>query len=44
MLPGEALPAAEPRIAALRDRRVQSAVGALGGYDTSRADVVQLLS
>jgi hypothetical protein len=44
VLPGEALPAAEPLIAALRDPHVQAAVGALGGYDISRAGTVQLLS
>jgi molybdate-binding protein len=44
VLPGEALPAAEPLIAALRDPHVQAAVGALGGYDISRAGTVELLS
>jgi len=44
VLPGEALPAAGPLIAALRDPHVQAAVGALGGYDISRAGTVQLLS
>jgi hypothetical protein len=44
VLPGEALPAAEPLLAALRDPHVQAAVSALGGYDISRAGTVQLLS
>jgi molybdate-binding protein len=43
VLSGDALPAAEPLIAALRDPSVQSSVGALGGYDLSRAGRVQLL-
>jgi molybdate-binding protein len=43
VLGGDALPAAEPLIAALRDPEVQSAVSALGGYDLSRAGAVQLL-
>ena len=40
---GDALPAAAPLITALRNPHVQSAVTALGGYDLSRADAVQLL-
>jgi molybdate-binding protein len=44
VLPGEALPAAELLIAAVRDPQVQAAAGALGGYHTSRAGTVQLLS
>jgi molybdate-binding protein len=43
VLGGDALPAAEPLIAALRDPRVQSAVAVLGGYDLSRAGAVRLL-
>jgi molybdate-binding protein len=43
VLSGDALPIAEPLIAALRDRHVQGTVGALGGYDVSRAGAVQLL-
>lgn len=43
VLGGEALPVAEPLIAALRDHQVQGAVGALGGYDLSRAGAVHLL-
>ncbi len=43
VLSGDALPAAEPLIAALRDPGVQSSVSALGGYDLSRAGTVQLL-
>jgi molybdate-binding protein len=40
---GDALPAAEPLITALRDPQVQSSVTSLGGYDLSRAGAVQLL-
>ena len=43
VLGGDALPAAEPLITALRDPHVQSAVNSLGGYDLSRAGAVQLL-
>jgi molybdate-binding protein len=43
VLGGDALPAAEPLIAALRDPGVQSSVCSLGGYDVSRAGMVQLL-
>jgi molybdate-binding protein len=43
VLGGDALPAAEPLIAALRDPGVQSLVRSLGGYDVSRAGMVQLL-
>jgi molybdate-binding protein len=38
------LPAAEPLIAVLRDPAVQSAVTALGGYDTSRTGAVEALA
>jgi molybdate-binding protein len=44
VLGGEALPAAEPLIAALRDPGVQASVCALGGYDLSQAGAVQLLA
>ena len=44
VLSGDALPAAEPLIAALRTSAVQSSVGALGGYDLSRAGSVDLLA
>ena len=44
VLSGDALPAAEPLIAALRTPAVQSPVGALGGYDLSRAGSVDLLA
>jgi molybdate-binding protein len=44
VLSGDALPAAEPLIAELRDPAVQSAVRSLGGYDMSKAGVVQVLS
>ena len=37
VLSGDTLPAAEPLIAALRTAAVQSSIGALGGYDLSRA-------
>lgn len=43
VLSGEALPAAEPLIAALRDPGVQSPVRSLGGYDVSRTGTVRLL-
>ena len=43
VLSGDALPAAEPLIAALRSSAVQSAVRSLGGYDMSRAGAVQVL-
>ncbi|MCW2931078.1 MAG: Periplasmic molybdate-binding protein/domain [Actinomycetia bacterium] len=43
VLSADALCAAEPLIAALRDPGVQEAVGTLGGYDVSRAGSVQLL-
>lgn len=43
VLSGDALPAAGPLIAALRDATVQSAVRSLGGYDVSQAGVVQEL-
>jgi molybdate-binding protein len=44
VLTGDALPAAEPLIAALRDHGAQSSVSALGGYDLSRAGVVEMLT
>ena len=43
VLTGDALPAAEPLITALRDPGVQSSVNSLGGYDLSQAGTVQLL-
>jgi molybdate-binding protein len=43
VLSADALDAAEPLIAALRDPAVQSAVDALGGYDLSRTGTVRLL-
>ena len=43
VLSSDAVPAAEPLIAALRDPHVQSTVDALGGYDLSRVGAVQLL-
>ncbi len=43
VLSADALAAAEPLIAALRDPAVQSAVSSLGGYDLSQAGTVQLL-
>lgn len=44
VLSSDALPAAEPLIAALRDPAVQSAVRSLGGYDVSGTGTVQRLS
>jgi molybdate-binding protein len=44
VLSGAALPAAEPLIDALRTPAVQSSIGALGGYDLSRAGSVDLLA
>jgi molybdate-binding protein len=44
VLSGDALPAAEPLIAALRDAAVRSLISALGGYDASRAGSVELLA
>jgi molybdate-binding protein len=43
VLSADALQAAEPLIAALRDPAVQSAVEMLGGYDLSQTGTVQLL-
>jgi molybdate-binding protein len=43
VLGGNALPAAESLIAALREPAVQSSVRALGGYDVTGAGTVQLL-
>jgi molybdate-binding protein len=44
VLSGDALPAAEPLISALRTPAVQSSIHALGGYDLSRAGSVELLA
>jgi molybdate-binding protein len=44
VLGGDALPAAEPLIAALRTPAVQSSIDALGGYDLSRAGSVDMLA
>jgi len=44
VLAGDALAAAEPLICALRDPDVQSSVSALGGYDVSRAGLVEMLA
>jgi molybdate-binding protein len=44
VLSGDALPAAEPLITALRTPAVQSSIGALGGYDLSRAGAVEMLA
>ena len=42
VLSGDALPAAEPLIVALRDPGVQSSIHALGGYDLGRAGSVAM--
>jgi putative molybdopterin biosynthesis protein len=44
VLSGDALPAAEPLMCALRDPGVQSSIHALGGYDTTRAGTVEYLT
>ena len=44
VLSGDALPAAEPLISALRDPGVQTSISALGGYDISRAGSVEILA
>jgi molybdate-binding protein len=44
VLGGDALPAAEPLIAALRNPAVQSSIDALGGYDLSQAGTVEMLA
>jgi molybdate-binding protein len=44
VLSGDALPAAEPLITALRTPAVQSSIGALGGYDLSGAGAVEMLA
>ena len=44
VLSGDTLPAAEPLIAALRTPAVQSSIAALGGYDLSRAGMVEMLA
>ncbi len=43
VLSADALQAAEPLIAALRQAAVRSAVDALGGYDLAQSGAVQLL-
>jgi putative molybdopterin biosynthesis protein len=43
-LSGDALPAAEPLTAALRDLGVQSSIHALGSYDLARAGSVEMLA
>ena len=44
VLSGDALPAAEPFICALRDPQVQSSISGLGGYDLTRAGAVEMLA
>ena len=44
VLGGDALPAAEPLISALRDSQLQSSISALGGYDLSRSGSVEMLT
>jgi molybdate-binding protein len=44
ILSGAQLPAAEPLISALRAPAVQSAVDALGGYDTAKTGTVEVLA
>ena len=44
VLSGDALPAAEPLIVALRTSAVQSSIGALGGYDLSGPARVEMLA
>jgi molybdate-binding protein len=44
VLSGDALPAAEPLISALRDPGMQSSIRALHGYDLSRAGTVEMLA
>jgi molybdate-binding protein len=44
ILSGATLGAAEPLIATLRESAIQSAINALGGYDTTRTGVVEILS
>lgn len=44
VLSADALAAAEPLIAAVRDSSVQSSVDALGGYDLCNAGAVRLLA
>jgi putative molybdopterin biosynthesis protein len=44
VLGADALAAAEPLIAGLREQAVQSSVSALGGYDVTRSGTVQLLA
>lgn len=44
VLPGEALGAAEPLVAAARDRRVHAAIGGLPGYNLENAGELVRLS
>jgi putative molybdopterin biosynthesis protein len=44
VLSGDALPAAEPLIATLRDPAVQASIDTLGGYDLTRAGSVEMLA
>jgi molybdate-binding protein len=44
VLSGDALPAAEPLIAGLRDPAIQSSIDTLGGYDLTRAGSVEMLA
>ncbi len=44
VLSGDALPAAEPLISALRDPDVQASISALGGYDVAHAGSVEMLA
>jgi molybdate-binding protein len=44
VLSGDALPAAEPLIATLRDPAVQSSIDTLGGYDLTWAGSVEMLA
>jgi hypothetical protein len=44
VLSGDALPAAEPLISALRDPAVHSSIDTLGGYDLTRAGSVDRLA
>jgi hypothetical protein len=44
VLGGDALPAAEPLISALRDPDVRSSIHALGGYDLARTGSVEMLA
>ena len=44
ILSGATLAAAEPLIATLRESAIQSAINALGGYDTTQTGVVEILT